>query len=94
MSSVNVGALDLKGHRIPTKSALRRAVKYTPHSVYFDQTGLFQEANLPSNIEVADLIALNKNKVTELSVVGPDPYRKRQWYATVSVNNKGEVNVT
>lgn len=92
-TSVNVGAVDINGRRIATKAALRRAVEDTPHSVFFDQTSLVTVDMLPETIEVGDFITVNKRQPVELYVVGPDPYHKRQWYATVVINNKGEVKV-
>lgn len=90
---VNVGAVDIKGQRIRTKSALRRAVEDTPHSVFFDQTSQVHDGSLPGIIEIKDFIEANNRVRTELHVVGPDPYHNRNWYASIILNSKGAVRV-
>jgi hypothetical protein len=95
---VNVGAVDHRGKRIPTKKALKEIVakvvtaKTFEDGVMFDQTSMMQSGRIPGNATVQDL--MNAPAGTELQVVGPDPYSKRNWYATVKVDRNGKVTVT
>lgn len=85
---VNVGAIDSKGQRVPTKKALKELVaanldKPDAELIMFDQTSMIHSGGLPGNIVLRDL-----PEGHILSVVGPDPYRKRNWYA--NVERRGE----
>jgi hypothetical protein len=83
MSYINCGAR-INGERARTKKALREALTTDPSSVVFDPTSMFD-----SQAEIAgDAIPAG----TTLSVVGPDPYARRNWYASVSSSN-GKVSV-
>lgn len=84
MSYVNVGCFDADGNRIKTKKRLKELLVADPKSVRFDKTALFDGAG---TVTVAEL-----SPGTTLSVVGPDPFRKRSWYASVQVVN-GKVTV-
>jgi hypothetical protein len=82
MSYVNVG---VEGHK--TKASLKKAVKENPHEVYaYGTSGIG-----PSFHGRVD--ALPKDG-TKLSVVGPDPYHERKWFATISWNSKGQLVCT
>lgn len=88
MAYVNVGALNSGGQRIPTKKALKEAVqRYNEgqqDAVVFDQTAMMQSGSVPGMATCNDL-----SEGIVLSVVGPDPYEKRNWYA--SVERKGDL---
>lgn len=89
MSFVNVGAWSTDtGDRIPTKKALREALTSAPAAVVFDKTSIYDSSDLPSEIH-GDRIPSG----VKLTVVGPDPFRSRKWYATVEmVNGKAKVS--
>lgn len=87
MAFVNVGA-SVNGERPLTKKALREALRDNPESVYFDSTALMG----PRAGEIV-MATPRDIGVDKLSVVGPDPYTRRTWYATVSVIN-GAVKMT
>lgn len=72
---VNAGAY-VAGARPRTKKALREALATAPGSVIFDTTAAF---NPFAHYRATEIPA----GVT-LSVVGPDPYAKRSWYASVT----------
>jgi hypothetical protein len=90
---VNAGATDkLTGQRVNTKAELKRLLKGAPQNVVFDHTSLGDSARFNGS-EVAEI--LHQAKGTKAyTVVGPDPYTKRVWYATVTVNNLGNLKVT
>jgi hypothetical protein len=80
---INVGAIDSKGNRVKTKKQLREIVQNAVETeqddlVMFDQTAFMQSGHIPGNATLADL-----PEGVKLSVVGPDPYTTRNWYATV-----------
>jgi hypothetical protein len=79
MDYVNCGAKIL-GQRIKTKKALKEAMKNDPGSVSFDETSMFNTARDYSGNDIPRGIIL--------SVVGPDPYTKRSWYASVTSDGK------
>jgi hypothetical protein len=68
----NFHATDAGGRNFPTKKSLREAVK-ADQSVYFTDTSAF------SNRGTVTADGLTPSDV----VVGPDPYRQRNWYANV-----------
>lgn len=78
---INVGAYS-DNQRIKTKSQLKQMVKDSPELVRFDQTSPLAENHLSRTIEVNML-----NPQIVLSVVGPDPYISRKWYASVTIKN-------
>lgn len=80
MTTINVGAY-IDNRRAPSKAALKRALAATPELVAFDPTSAFG----PSGAFNGDHIPAG----AILSVVGPDPYSDRRWYATVSRTPKG-----
>lgn len=90
---VSVGAMTTEGTRILTKSALKRAA--ADGNVIFDQTGFIHQNNLPGYIEPGDLLTLAAQDINFiLSVVGPDPYNNRRWYANVQVGRDGKLKVS
>lgn len=86
MAYINVGAY-VEGSRPRTKKALREALATTPETVTFDQTSMF-DSLYPVRINGTEVPA----GVT-LTVFGPDPYRDRKWYASVTVDGTGKVRV-
>lgn len=75
MAFIEVGAL-VNGKRPATKKALRDALTQDPTQVTFDGVSPFK----PFAGRVTDLPAGDK-----LQVTGPDPFRTRNWYATVTI---------
>jgi len=88
MSYINVGASDRDGKRIKTKKALKESLAQDPMSVLFDGTSNMGPQAFATYGSIAHLPAGDV-----LSVVGPDPYTKRTWYARVEVIN-GVVKVS
>lgn len=87
MSYVNCGAMDEElGARVKTKKALKEAIASHPDKVYFDGTS----AMGPQFSGYANKLPQG----TKLSVVGPDPYTSRKWYATVEVSAQGKIKVS
>ena len=80
MARINTGAL-VEGARPTSKKALKEALANGAH-VEFDRTSAFESGTLT----VAGIGA------DKIDVVGPDPYRNRKWYATVTVVN-GKIKV-
>lgn len=74
MGFVNVGAVDDRGRGFATKKALKEALAADPSGVNFFGTSDFTPYHSDGNG-----IPLG----VTLSVVGPDPYTSRKWYATV-----------
>jgi hypothetical protein len=71
--------------RCETKKQLKEAVRDIPHKVYLKSTSNFggwsgRADELPKDMEFL--------------VVGPDPYRRRNWYATVKQGRGGKLVVT
>lgn len=85
MSYVNTGAL-VNGRRPATKAALKAALKDAPDTVEFDSTALMG----PRAGETLTVATLGTDTA---SVTGPDPYTRRDWYASVSVRD-GKVKVS
>lgn len=81
---LNVGAR-LNGADVPSKKALREAVAAGDPGLIFYTTSIFDETARFG----LDAIPAFKS----LSVVGPNPYSKRSWYATVEVTRGGIVRV-
>ncbi len=67
-----------------TKRALKNGCEAEPGRVHFYSTALFGDQFFGTAAE------LEEGK--QLTVVGPDPYTSRKWYATVSMRD-GKVRV-
>lgn len=89
MSYVNCGAY-IAGRRAPSKKALKIALADAPDRVAFDPTSMFGSQGIIRGDAVPEGVSLQ--------VVGPDPYAKRSWYATVKIaasgRNAGKVVLT
>lgn len=86
---INVGAY-ADNKRIITKTALKKMVKESPGILRFDQTSSLQDNGMPRIISlemVTKAIESDGRTDIHLSVVGPDPYANRKWYATVNYFN-------
>lgn len=67
-----------KGHRIPSKKALKAHVQEDPEHVRLEATSFYgTEYDGPVSEAPPD---------RSYTVVGPCPYTARRWYATVSWN--------
>jgi hypothetical protein len=74
------------GERVKTKKQLKAELAASPQSVWFDGTSMFSDVAGYRGSEIpADLL---------LTVVGPDPYTSRRWYANVSVQPDGSLRVS
>lgn len=70
----------------PTKKRLKEVAASMPTQVEFYDT---------SQIDPNDIIRLDQLATdVKLSVVGPDPFTKRTWYATIERTRTGELKVT
>lgn len=79
---VNVWAkLSRTGDPIPTKKALKAALAEDPGSVALWETTMGREHLFATGDK------LDPN--ARYTVVGPDPYRSRRWYATVAHGTAG-----
>lgn len=78
---INVGVYS-DNKRVATKTALKRMVRENPELLRFDQTSAFANHH-PLILTIEYLLSLSK-QVT-FSVVGPDPFSDRKWYANVYV---------
>lgn len=85
MDYINVGAFLPNGSRPHTKAALKAALAAQPAETTFDTTSALD----PQTVYVGDGIPPG----VTLQIVGPDPYRKRTWYASVSRGKSGRVVV-
>jgi hypothetical protein len=88
MTWINVGAR-VNGQRPASKAALKRALAADPALVQFDTTGALGPRSRSMAID-ATPEDIGEDK---LSVVGPDPFTARNWYATVEVKN-GKVKIS
>lgn len=78
MSYINVGATDRAGNDIPTKKALRAALSQDLASVVFYNTSPMGPAFRGHVGDLAD-------EDTSLTVCGPNPYTKRNWWANIKI---------
>lgn len=86
MSFINVGAY-VDGKRPKSKKALKEALRDIPSKVRFDRTSIHDHKTSDiwgDNIPAADI----------LTVVGPDPYVDRRWYASVVRRTDGLVKLS
>lgn len=88
---LNVGVRWAKtGERMPSKKALKDAIELGPDLIEFDGTSPLQSGGE----KVWTLADIHQDQNLVLSVVGPDPYTNRRWYAQVRIGAKGKVRVT
>ncbi len=80
MSYINVGA-KIDGHDAPSKKALKLTLADHPERVEFYSTSPMG----PQFVGTPDKIPAGFT----LSVVGPDPFRSRKFYASVTNGPKG-----
>lgn len=83
MTWINAGA-SFDGRRVKTKAELKRLLKDQPQNVTFDTTGNFPRRE--ETVIASDLGNRPHADSESWSIVGPDPYSDRRWYATVTVN--------
>jgi len=88
---INAGASHSTGERVKTKAELKRTLKATPHAVILDTTSNFP--NHEERVLASDLGNRRNHKIEAWQVCGPDPYHKRDWYATITVNARGNLVV-
>lgn len=81
MSYINVGAR-INGVRVKTKKALREALRDAPNTVEFDSTS-------PMGPQFNGRADTMPGGGVTLTVVGPDPYTKRTWFASVKRDGSG-----
>lgn len=84
MTFYNCGA-SFDGKRVPSKKRLRELLKDSPVDVYFDGTSLFDSVQGYRGNEVPDGL--------KLTVVLPDPFKDRRYYATVEKKPDGSLRV-
>jgi hypothetical protein len=87
---INAGAHAPDGSSFKSKAALKRALKAG------ERVTLYTTGNFPNAEETvrAHDLGNRPNKASEAwSVVGPDPFTDRKWYATVTVNHLGNLVV-
>lgn len=85
MTFVNVGVTMRDGTDIKTKKALKEAIAANPDDVVVYGTSDFNRFTGSA----ADL-----NKEYKYSVVGPNPYTSRKWYATLEKLANGTIKVS
>lgn len=87
VSWINCGAR-IGTERVRTKTGLRAALAVQPENVTFDTTqSRGPRAGDTIHADVDDIGSYR------LSVVGPDPYTDRRWYAVVQIT-KGKIKVS
>ena len=84
MSFINVDAT-YKGKFVDTKKNLKQLIATVPEEVRLESNAMFP----PFYSGVASEV----NEGHKFTVVGPDPYKSRKWYATVEKRN-GKLVVT
>lgn len=82
MRYINSGARGPDGAYVPTKTALRALLRTSPESVVFERTSLY-------DTEEGTITGATIPNGVIMTVVGPDPYRKRRWYANVLIGRSG-----
>lgn len=85
MSYIDAGALDISLDTIetdiPTKKALKEKFRDNPNKVLLYTTSELS----PQKHFTSDMLVIGE----KYSVVGPNPYTSRKWYATVERTEKG-----
>lgn len=72
--------------RIRTKKEMRELLAVDPSSVTFDVTSMYDPLDDFTGDRIPDK--------TALTVVGPDPYMTRRWYASVTRKTDGTLKVS
>jgi len=79
---INVGAINVAtGERFSTKKSLREAILADPSIVKFDKTSVFSQVGRDQRDLYVYCDDIRDGE--KLSVVGPDPYNDRRWYANI-----------
>jgi len=86
-SYYNCGAFGPEARRVATKKQLKELLASVPDEVYFDGTAAFFQ-------DVEGYRAPELPEGVVLSVVGPDPYTTRKWYATVQRKADNTIKVS
>jgi hypothetical protein len=74
----------VQGARPKFKKTLREDIATMPEQVRLEATSFFgNEYDGP----------LTEAPAGTYTVVGPDPHRKRDWYATITVGTSGELSI-
>lgn len=88
---INAHAQDGHAQNFKTKAALKRALKEAPQHVVLTTTGEFPNAEF--TVVASDLGNRPHAGGEAWQICGPDPYNKRDWYATITVNRLGNLVV-
>jgi hypothetical protein len=92
MKWINAGAkYKAMGANVPSKTALKRALRDAPQDIILYTTGQFPAQEY--EVTASDLGNIAKPDEA-WQITGPDPYTNRKWYATVTVNHLGNLKVT
>lgn len=76
---INVGVKWAESGERPTyKKELMRAIRTAPETVVFDKTSPLDRSDLPATFGVDQLV-----QGMTLSVCGPSPYTKRDWFCSI-----------
>ena len=82
----------MMGYRAPSKAAIRRAIQETDFTgEEIDHAGLNPVLNFRRNVQETSFFGLEQQIPGENTVVGPDAYSSRKWFATLTVNEHGIV---
>lgn len=87
---INAGAHAADGSSFKSKAAMKRAVT-AGENVTFYTTGNFPNAE--ESVRAHDLGNRPHHKDEAWQICGPDPFTNRKWYATVTVNQRGNLVV-
>jgi hypothetical protein len=77
------------GRPAPSKAAIKRALKDSPDAIIWQEIGTVGNGWSERAFSTADLLAEGFSTIT---LVGPDPYRDRRWYGSLTPS-KGTVKV-
>jgi hypothetical protein len=78
----------MMGYRAPSKKAIKDAIKQ-----YKDAQGVIvpQLLAFEENVQETSFFGFEARVPGENTVVGPDAYTNRKWFATLTVNESGIV---
>lgn len=77
----------MMGYTAPSKKAIKDAIKASDNATV-EQARLL---TFDRNVQETSLFGLEARVPGENTVVGPDAYTSRKWYATLTVNEHGIV---